>query len=84
MAKEKIRRLIGRTVEVRWLDSFTSGPWQPPSQLRRGSMKLKSAGYLVAASKSRIVVSAAVGHNGEAAASIIIPRSAVLSVKRLR
>lgn len=82
--KKTIRRLIGKPVKVRWLDSITAGPWIRPKALRRDCIELKAAGYLTLAARDRIVISAAVDFEGRAAASIVIPASAVLSVKRLK
>ena len=78
MAKHKI-------VEVRWVDASSYASARTVDQCKKCSLlKMKTVGYLISEDIKVVVVSMEFCENGMYKDTTVIPRSTVISIKRLK
>ncbi len=72
-------------VEVEWVDSTSHGSWSTPElyqdRIRGYGLLCRSAGYLFAKDRERVVVLQSQGLSGNICDAMQIPRSAVRSIR---
>lgn len=75
-------------VEVHWADSSFFGGWERRKavvkQLAAKDLTCVSAGYLLHESKDRLVLGLSLSASGNACDLMLIPRSAITRVRRLK
>jgi hypothetical protein len=76
--------MIYPLIEVEWLDTFTSGGWKHPEQIRSDTMPLiHSVGYLIQDTEERLVLVQQVSDAGYVAEAVFIPKGMVKRVNAI-
>ena len=73
----------GRLVAVRWEDSRLGVGWMHRDKINRG-VRCFSVGWVLKDDKRGFVLVASVAPGGHVAGAVVIPRSAIRKVQRLR
>lgn len=73
-------------VEVTWVDSCTSGRWKPIEEYTRDSklVECRSVGYLLQKTNRIVQIIQSLDEYGKGSDEVIIPRSTVKRIRRLR
>ena len=74
-----------RVVAVRWCDShdIAPGEWITEGEVDPG-MEVLTVGHLISKTKRHVVIAHSVADNGDLRGCFVIPRSSVLSFRRLK
>ena len=69
--------------EVRWIDSASQDDWHRP-EFAAEAVECRTVGYIIARTKKTLQLTGSLSESGCVCSTMLIPRSAVLQMKRLR
>jgi hypothetical protein len=83
MKRKSLKRLIGKPVHVDWADAVSMRGWHSVEALECESIDVAACGFLVSATKDRIVLAIGDDLADEKCSALIVPRGMVKRIKRL-